>query len=264
MQEAASGRLPTYAKWFAQAVTPYLFALLAIGLVWQVVVWVSQANVAILPPPLKTLSTFWELLLNGELFRHTSASLSRVVSAWTLSMLIAVPLGLAMARSRQTEKLLDPVIELFRPISPLAWIPLAILWFGIGETGKIFIIFIATFFPILLNTVSGIKGVDPVLIRAGRVLGCDTESALFWRVILPAAMPTIIVGLRVAFGTGWAAIIAAELVAAQSGLGYLIADGMEILRSDLVLVGMIAIGILGVVIDSVFRVVSARYDWGGA
>ncbi len=243
---------------------PYALALLAIGSVWQIAVWVSQANVAILPPPLLTLTTLWELILSGELAKHTMASLSRVVSAWGLSVLVAVPLGLVMARSKAAERLLDPVIELFRPISPLAWIPLAILWFGIGETGKIFIIFVATFFPIVLNTVSGVKGVDPVLIRAGRVLGCNNEATLFWRVILPAAMPTIIVGLRIAFGTGWAAIIAAELVAAQSGLGYLIADGMEILRSDLVLAGMIAIGVLGVLIDSVFRIIGNQYDWGPA
>lgn len=249
---------------FLRHSVPYVLALLAIGTVWQIAVWVSQANVAILPPPLVTLSTLWELITNGELARHTVASLSRVLSAWSLSVLVAVPLGLVMARSKSVERLVDPVIELFRPISPLAWIPLAILWFGIGETGKIFIIFVATFFPILLNTVSGIKGVQPVLIRAGRVLGCNNEGKLFWRVILPAAMPTIMVGLRIAFGTGWAAIIAAELVAAQSGLGYLIADGMEILRSDLVMAGMIAIGVLGVLIDSIFRIISKRYDWGTA
>lgn len=245
-----------------RATLPYLLAMLAIGFVWQLAVWISQANVAILPPPLTTMATLWEMLINGELWKHTWASLSRVVTAWSLSLLVAIPLGLAMARSKSVERVLDPVIELFRPISPLAWIPLAILWFGIGETGKIFIIFIATFFPIVLNTVSGVKGVDPVLIRAGRVLGCESEASLFWRVILPAALPTIIVGLRIAFGTGWAAIIAAELVAAQSGLGYLIADGMEILRSDLVLVGMIAIGVLGVAIDAVFRLLSRYHSWG--
>ena len=168
-----------------------------------------------------------------------------------------------MGRWGWFERLVDPVIELFRPISPLAWIPLAILWFGIGETGKIFIIFIATFFPILLNTVSGVKSVDPVLIRAGQVLGCNDDRSLFIKVILPAAMPTIVVGLRISFGTGWAAIIAAELVAAQIGLGYLIADGMEILRSDLVLVGMVTIGVLGVLIDAVFRLLNNRFAWGG-
>lgn len=244
------------------ALLPYVYALLVIGLVWQLVVILTSAHVAILPPPLLTLQTFIELIVSGEIFTHIGISLGRVVSAWSLSAIVAVPLGLAMGRSRRLEKLIDPFVELFRPISPLAWIPLAILWFGIGETGKIFIIFIATFFPILLNTVSGVKGVDPVLIRAGQVLGCTNESTLFRKVILPAAMPTILVGFRIAFGTGWAAIIAAELVAAQSGLGYLIADGMEILRSDLVLVGMMVIGILGVCIDSIFRFAGERYDWG--
>jgi ABC-type nitrate/sulfonate/bicarbonate transport system permease component len=166
-----------------------------------------------------------------------------------------------MGRFRMFERMLDPVVELFRPISPLAWIPMAIIWFGIGEGGKIFVIFIATFFPTILNTVAGVKGVDPVLIRAGRVLGCDSEWAIFRKIILPAALPSIVVGLRISFGTGWAAIIAAELVAAQSGLGYLIADGMEILRSDLVFVGMAVIGIVGVLFDSVFRFLHRRYGW---
>ena len=232
---------------------PYLYAALFIVTIWQLVVTLTDAHVALLPPPLLTAESFWELIVSGELFVHIGASLGRVVSAWLLSAVIAIPLGLAMGHWTRFEKVVDPVVELFRPISPLAWIPLAILWFGIGETGKIFIIFIATFFPILLNTVSGVKGVDPVLIRAGRVLGCETDRALFVNVILPAAMPNIVVGLRISFGTGWAAIIAAELVAAQVGLGYLIADGMEILRSDLVLVGMVTIGILGVLIDAVFR-----------
>ncbi len=245
-----------------RVVLPYLYAAVAIIAVWQGVVTLTNAHVAILPPPALAAETFIELVVSGELFIHIRASLSRVIAAWVLSALVAVPLGLAMGRWRRFENIVDPVVELFRPISPLAWIPLAILWFGISETGKIFIIFVATFFPILLNTVSGVKGVDKVLIRAGQVLGCEDEWSLFRKVILPASMPTIIVGFRIAFGTGWAAIIAAELVAAQSGLGYLIADGMEILRSDLVMVGMAVIGVLGVLIDSVFRIISNRCDWG--
>lgn len=245
----------------AASVLPYLYAAIFIVIVWQLVVVFTQAHVAILPPPLLTAKTFIELLMSGELFIHTGASLGRVVAAWLVSAAVAIPLGLAMGRWRRFEHLVDPVVELFRPISPLAWIPLAILWFGIGETGKIFIIFVATFFPILLNTVSGVKGVDDVLIRAGQVLGCDSDQALFKKIILPAAMPTIVVGLRISFGTGWAAIIAAELVAAQVGLGYLIADGMEILRSDLVLVGMVTIGILGVMIDAVFRRINNMFAW---
>ncbi|MRG73658.1 ABC transporter permease subunit [Alphaproteobacteria bacterium HT1-32] len=247
----------------AGTVLPYLYAALFIITIWQMVVSFTNAHVTLLPSPLLTAQSFFELVVTGELFIHIGASLGRVISAWALSALVAIPLGLAMGRWGWFERLVDPVIELFRPISPLAWIPLAILWFGIGETGKIFIIFIATFFPILLNTVSGVKSVDPVLIRAGQVLGCNDDRSLFIKVILPAAMPTIVVGLRISFGTGWAAIIAAELVAAQIGLGYLIADGMEILRSDLVLVGMVTIGVLGVLIDAVFRLLNNRFSWGG-
>lgn len=243
----------------ASTVLPYLYAGLFIVLVWQSVVTFTNAHVTLLPPPLLTAQTFFKLIVSGELFVHIGASLGRVISAWLLSSLVAIPLGLAMGRWKRFEQFLDPVVELFRPISPLAWIPLAILWFGIGETGKIFIIFIATFFPILLNTISGVKSVDPVLVRAGQVLGCNNDWALFTKVILPAAMPTIIVGLRISFGTGWAAIIAAELVAAQVGLGYLISDGMEILRSDLVLVGMVTIGILGVMIDAVFQFLNNKF-----
>lgn len=240
---------------------PFLYAALVIVIIWQLVVSFSDAHVAILPPPALTAKTFLELVVSGELFVHVEASLRRVLVAWAIAALVAVPLGLAMGRYRFFERLMDPFVELFRPISPLAWIPLAILWFGIGETGKLFIIFIATFFPTLLNTVSGVKGVDPVLIRASQALGCDSESAIFRKIVLPAALPSIVVGLRISFGTGWAAIIAAELVAAQKGLGYLIADGMEILRSDLVLVGMVAIGVLGVAFDAGFRYLHHRFGW---
>lgn len=241
-----------------RAVAPYLGAALFILAVWQLAVWATGAHPSILPPPAKAGAALADLIASGELFRHAWASLSRVLAAWALSAAIAIPLGLAMGYFERLERVADPVVELLRPISPLAWIPLAILWFGIGEGGKIFIIFIATFFPILLNTVAGVKSVDPVLIRAGRALGCRSSAALFWRVILPAAAPTILVGLRISFGTGWAAIIAAELVAANSGLGYLIADGMEILRSDLVMVGMVVIGALGVAIDGLFRLAQRR------
>ncbi len=131
------------------------------------------------------------------------------MSAWLLSAAIAIPLGLAMGRSVRLERLVDPLVALFRPISPLAWIPLAILWFGIGEAGKVFIVFIGTFFPMLLATVAGVKGFDPVLVHAGQVLGCGDRLSLFRKVILPASLPSIVAGLRIAFGTGWAAITAA-------------------------------------------------------
>jgi ABC-type nitrate/sulfonate/bicarbonate transport system permease component len=167
-----------------------------------------------------------------------------------------------MGWSRRMERIVDPFVEIFRPISPLAWIPLAIRWFGIGEAGKVFVVCVATLFPTLLSTIAGVKRIDPVLVHAGQVLGCTDGLSLFRKVILPAALPSIVVGLRISFGTGWAAIIAAELVAARSGLGYLIANGMEILRADKVLVGMAMIGLLGVCFDALFRFLSRRFSWG--
>lgn len=240
---------------------PFLYATLVIVVLWQLVITLTHAHVSLLPPPWMTAKSFIQLLLSGELFVHIWASLSRVVSAWLLSAAVAIPLGLAMGRITRLERIIDPFVELFRPISPLAWIPLAILWFGIGETGKIFIVFIGTFFPILLSTIAGVKSINPLLVHAGQVLGCTDRVSLFRKVILPASLPSIVVGLRISFGTGWAAIIAAELVAARSGLGYLIANGMEILRADTVLVGMAVIGILGVLFDIFFRFLQQRYAW---
>lgn len=223
--------------------------------------WITRPEPSILPPPSAVVAAFGHLIADGELPRDTAISLARVFSAWLLAAAVAVPLGLLMGSSLALERIVNPFVELLRPISPLAWIPMAILWFGIGEAGKIFVVLIGSFFPILLNTIAGVKGVDPALLHAGEVFGCDTRLALFRRVVVPASMPAVVVGLRVAFGTGWAAIIAAELVAAQSGLGFLIANGMDVLRADKVLVGMIVIGVLGFVFDTLFRYLQGRFGY---
>jgi len=241
---------------------PLVWAVVAILIVWQLVIAVFRPHVSLLPPPELAARELWTLFASGDLFVHSGTSLARVLSAWCITGAIAIPLGLAMGWSRRMEKIIDPFVELFRPISPLAWIPLAILWFGIGEAGKVFVVCVATFFPTLLSTIAGVKRIDPVLIHAGQVLGCTDQVSLFRKVILPAALPSIVVGMRISFGTGWAAIIAAELVAARSGLGYLIANGMEILRADKVLVGMVMIGVLGVCFDAFFRYLNRRYSWG--
>jgi ABC-type nitrate/sulfonate/bicarbonate transport system permease component len=240
---------------------PLVWAVVAILIVWQLVIAVFRPHVSLLPPPQLAAREFWVLFTSGDLFVHAGISLARVFSAWCITGAIAIPLGLAMGWSRRLENIVDPLVELFRPISPLAWIPLAILWFGIGEAGKVFVVCVATFFPTLLSTIAGVKRIDPVLIHAGQVLGCTDQASLFRKVIFPAALPSIVVGMRISFGTGWAAIIAAELVAARSGLGYLIANGMEILRADRVLVGMAMIGLLGVCFDALFRFLNRRYAW---
>ena len=214
---------------------------MVIVIVWQLVIAIFRPHVSLLPPPLLAAHELWALFATGELFVHTGTSLARVFSAWTITAAIAIPLGLAMGWSRRIERIVDPFVEIFRPISPLAWIPLAILWFGIGLSGKVFIIFIGSFFPTLLNTIAGVKGVPPILITAAKTFGCSPVQ-LTTRVCIPAALPTIATGLRISFGTAWMTIIAAEMVAAKSGLGYMIIDGMEILRSDIVIVGMAVIG----------------------
>lgn len=247
---------------FLSRFAPFAIAAFAIVAAWWMVILVFKPHESLLPPPIHVAREFWELLLSGALMTHIGASLSRVLSAWAIAALVAIPLGIAMGRIPMVERLLDPLVELIRPISPLAWIPLAILWFGIGESGKIFVVFIGAFFPSLVATIAGVKRIDPVLIQAGQVLGCNDKSSLFRKVVLPAALPNIITGLRISFGTGWAAIIAAELVAARSDLGYLISNGMEILRADRVLVGMIIIGVLGVCFDLFFRFVQRRISWG--
>ncbi|MEK7246014.1 MAG: ABC transporter permease [Pseudomonadota bacterium] len=247
---------------FIGRLLPFVYAAIFIVAVWLAVIAIFRPHESLLPEPWAVARHMVELVASGELFTHIGASLSRVLSAWFLAGVIAIPLGLAMGRLPLFERIMDPLVELFRPISPLAWIPLAILWFGIGEFGKIFVVLVGTFFPTLISTVAGVKRIDPVLIHAGQVLGCTDRVSLFRKVVLPAALPNIITGLRISFGTGWAAIIAAELVAARSGLGYLISNGMEILRADKVLVGMVVIGVLGVVFDSLFRFIHRRISWG--
>jgi ABC-type nitrate/sulfonate/bicarbonate transport system permease component len=202
---------------------------------------------ALLPAPTAIIPAAWDLISSGELFRHAADSLKRECVAF-LWATIAIPIGMAMSWWPAVEEQLDPLMEILRPIPPLAWIPLSILWFGIGDTQNQFIIFLAVFFPILLNTISGVKSIEPNLIRAARCLGAKQWNIL-WRVVLRAALPQIVTGIRIGLGVGWMALVAAELVGATSGLGFLINDARTVLRTDYVIVGMITIGIVGLLID---------------
>jgi ABC-type nitrate/sulfonate/bicarbonate transport system permease component len=210
----------------------------------------------LLPPPQAIAVAAWELTRTGDLWHHLRDSLRRELVAflWALS---AVPLGIAMGWWKRVENQVDPIVEMLRPVPPLAWIPLSILWFGVGDTQNEFIIFLGCFFPILVNTVAGVKGVEPNLVRAARCLGAGERQTL-WRVVLRAALPQIITGIRVGLGVGWMALVAAELVGASSGLGFLINDARTVLRTDYVIVGMATIGIVGLLIDRVIRGVTRR------
>ena len=216
----------------------------------------DRGSRALLPPPQAVVAAAWELTRSGELWTHLRDSLERELVAflWACS---AIPLGMAMGWWRWIEDQFDPVIEVLRPVPPLAWIPLSILWFGIGDVQNEFIIFLACFFPILVNTVAGVKGVEPSLVRAARCLGANVFQVL-WRIVLRAALPQIVMGVRVGLGVGWMALVAAELVGANSGLGFLINDSRTILRTDYVIVGMAAIGVVGFSIDRAIRVVVRR------
>ncbi|HUL90056.1 MAG TPA: ABC transporter permease [Pseudolabrys sp.] len=216
----------------------------------------DKTTAVLLPPPTAIARAAWDMIQSGELFVHLRDSLSREIVAfiWATS---AIPLAIAMGWSKTINDQIDPLIEVLRPVPPLAWIPLSILWFGIGDVQNQFIIFLGMFFPILLNTMAGVKNIEPNIIRAARCLGAS-ESRILRRIVLRAALPQIITGIRVGLGVGWMALVAAELVGANSGLGFLINDARTLLRTDVVIVGMITIGIVGLIIDRTIRVVGRR------
>lgn len=205
-----------------------------------------------LPPPTAVISAASDLIGRGVLFTNIFDSLYRVVLAVGAATVLGVPLGLAMGWSRRFRAVVDPLIEFIRPIPPLAWIPLSILWFGIGDVQIVYIIFLAAFFPVVLNSLAGARDVDTYLLRAGLSLGARRWT-LFLTVVLPAALPQIFTGMRVGLGIGWMALVAGELVAAPSGLGYMINNARTLFRSDYILLGMVLIGILGLVLDYLMR-----------
>ncbi|RXF72790.1 ABC transporter permease [Hansschlegelia zhihuaiae] len=235
---------------------PNLAALVGLILLWEFVasVWLPRSDpylATLMPPPTQVFTTAVELIRSGELGFHLLASLKREAVAF-LFALAAVPLGLLMGWFRPIHAQLDPIVEVLRPIPPLAWIPLSILWFGIGDAQNQFIIFLGMFFPILINTIDGVAKVEPVLVRAARSLGAG-EWKVIKRVVLKAALPQIVTGVRVGLGVGWMALVAAELVGASSGLGFMINDARSVLRTDIIVVGMITIGFVGLVIDMLLR-----------
>ena len=184
------------------------------------------------------------------------ASLKREAVAFLFAA-SAIPLGIAMGWWRLAYNQVNPIMEILRPIPPLAWIPLSILWFGIGDEQNEFIIFLGIFFPILVNTIVGVKNIVPILIRAARSLGAPDRKLLL-RIVFIGALPQIITGVRIGLGVGWMALVAAELVGANSGLGFIINDARSMLRTDIIIVGMLAIGLIGLLIDAVILALGRR------
>lgn len=217
------------------------------------------------PTPLEVWRGFLELARTGVLLPSIAASLARFGVGYGFAVAIAVPLGVFLGRSTLSWKAFDPVVQVLRPISPIAWFPLFALWFGIGELPAVVIIFIAAFYPLLLATVAAVRNVDPVYLKVARNFGTGRLRTL-WEVVVPAAFPGITVGLRIALGAAWIFLVAGEMLGVQSGLGFLIVDARNSLRTDLVVVGILLIGLIGLLLDRVigFGEAAIRKAWGAA
>lgn len=211
---------------------------------------VIGTGTTIFPSPLDVLKGIGEL---PHLAAYIGDSLFRVASGYAAAVFLGVPIGLALGWWNAAARAANPLIQMLRPISPLAWMPLAVIWFGVSNLAPIFLIFLASFFPIVLATMNGVRNVPPMYVQAGRNFGLST-GALIVRVIFPAILPNIVVGLRIAFGVAWLVLVAAEMIAVDSGLGYLIIDARNAgKRYDLVVGGMLLIGVVGLMIDALFR-----------
>jgi ABC-type nitrate/sulfonate/bicarbonate transport system permease component len=205
-----------------------------------------------LPSPVAVVKFFIRSVSSGELLGHVVASLSRIFYANLAALALGVPIGLAIGLYRPVEYLLDGLVSIFKPIPPLAWVPLAILWLGLGTASVVFITFLAAFFAILINTIAGVRSLDRVHLRAALSLGAG-QRRIMSHVVLPSIVPYIFTGVRIAIGVSWMSIVAAELIAASSGLGYMIIYYREVLRTDAIIVGMLTIGVIGLLMDMALR-----------
>lgn len=232
-------------------------------ILWSFLTFLNFVPSYILPTPYDVLTSFFELLVSGELFIDMVSTIIRITVGFLIAAAVAIPIGIGIGWSKEIEALLNSVIQILRPIPPLAWIPFALLWFGLGLQSEVFIIFIGAFFPILLNTIDGVKGVEKVFIEAAYTLGAS-ERQLLSNVVLPASLPGIFTGLRIGIGIGFMSSIAAEMIAAKSGLGYLIMKAMRLIDTGDVIVGMLTIGVIGFVINLLFKKAEDRYIlWRG-
>ncbi|MBK9966413.1 MAG: ABC transporter permease [Holophagales bacterium] len=229
--------------------------VIAFGLVvlaWQGAAFAGLFSTKVFPTPGQCLAGFSEVVRNGSLFSNAVASLFRVTVGWYLAVLLAIPVGLVVGGRASLQDALNPLLQFLRPISPLAWIPLAMIWFGIGDPPAVFLIFLAAFFPLVVATMGAVAGIKPLYVRAARNMGLEGWR-LVHRVVLPATLPSIIVSLRISSGIAWLVVVAAEMIAVNSGLGFMIIDARNSLRLDLVVVGMIAIGLIGILLDRALR-----------
>jgi NitT/TauT family transport system permease protein len=234
-----------------QRVWPPVVVIAVLVAVWWALVVATDS--VIFPTPGQVATGAMELVADGTLWEHIGSSLMRVGAGFGLAVLVGVPMGLWMGWVAGAYRTFNPVFQMLRPISPIAWIPIAILWFGVGDAAPIFLIFIASVFPLVLQTTAGVHTIERRYLRAAANFGVP-RSTLFRQVVIPAVLPEIIVGMRIGIGVAWLVVVAAEMIALRSGLGYLIMDSRNAgNRYDLVVASMIIIGAIGLLLDSATR-----------
>ncbi len=220
---------------------------------------------SLIPPPYEVALQLWDLafggiyddLYSGTLWTHALASITRVYGGFALAALVALPLGMLIGRVALVRDLLDPTLQVLRPIPVTAWLPLAMIVFGIGARSAFFLVFLGAFYPILVNTIFGVRGVEPRLFEAAAMLGVS-PSAVFWKVVLPAALPSIFTGLRLGLGFAWVVIVVGEMTGVQTGLGAIIMEARQLSRTEIVISGMVVIGLLGFASDRLVQLLGKR------
>jgi NitT/TauT family transport system permease protein len=244
-----------------------LATIVVVAALYEAVAWSGYFAPALMPPLGTVAHTLVAMLLDGSMFGHAAATLYRVLCGFALAVAVGLPLGVLMGRFRPVENFVLPLAGALMPIPSLAWVPVFILWFGLGNTVAILIVFYASLFPMLLNTWSGVRSVNPIWLRAAGAMGAN-ERALFWKVIIPGASPFIITGLRQSFLRSWIAVIGAEMLAGSNwGLGWVIFDAKEFLDTDVMFAALIVIGFIGFVTERlVFGSLERAtiYRWGMA
>lgn len=237
-------------KWPNKSSLLPLVAFFLVLILWKLLASHSGWSEQVFPGPLKVFVSLWELAADGTLMKHSVASLFRVTVGFYLAIISGIPLGIILGRLKSVQIFLNPLIQFLRPISPLAWIPLSMLWFGIGDKPAIFLIFLASFFPLVVSTVAAVQSINPVYFHVAANFGF-TRYEVVTKIIIPGMLPGVVTALRITITIAWLVVVAAEMIAVKSGLGYLILDSRNALRMDYVMDGMIVIGLIGLVLDHI-------------
>ncbi len=229
-----------------------MITFVAVILIWELTIRISGWSTRVFPTPVTVLQGFYELIRNGTLLKHSVASLYRVTVGFYLAVALGIPLGIIIGQYKPVKMLFNPLIQFLRPISPLAWIPLAMLWFGIGDQPAIFLIFLSSFFSLVVATAIAVESINPIYFQVAANFDFS-KSEIVKKIIVPAIIPDVVTALRLTIAIAWLVVVAAEMIAVQSGLGYLILDSRNALRMDYVMVGMIMIGLIGLMLDMIMR-----------